>query len=255
MKKVIAIIGSARKKATYKAVQEFEKNLKELGNIEFEYIFLHNFHLEFCKGCHSCFNNGEEYCPLKDDRDLLLEKMESADGVILASPNYAFQVSARMKNFLDRFAYFYHRPIFFGKVFTAIVVQGFFGGKDIRKYLETMGKNFGFNPVKGACIKTLDPMTEKQTRKLKKKINKVSKRFFKQIMKSSKPSPSSGRLMMFRISRKLIENLDPKYRDYQYYQENGWFESDYYYETSLGIGKKIAGSLADFIGKQMAKSQ
>jgi hypothetical protein len=41
MKKITAFIGSARKKATYLAVQEFEKGLKKLGDIAFEYIFLH----------------------------------------------------------------------------------------------------------------------------------------------------------------------------------------------------------------------
>lgn len=135
MKKVTAFIGSAQKKATYQAVQEFEKDLKRHGEIEFEYVFLNDYNLEFCRGCKFCFDKGEEFCPIRDDRDLLLEKMEQSDGVILATPNYTFQVSARMKNFLDRFAYVIHRPRFFNKTFAAIVTQGVFGGQGILKYL------------------------------------------------------------------------------------------------------------------------
>jgi multimeric flavodoxin WrbA len=255
MKKVIAILGSARKKATYRAVQEFEKTLKSLEEVDFEYVFLSKCHLEFCNGCLTCFNKGEEYCPLKDDRNPLFKKMAQADGVILASPNYSFQVSARMKNFLDRFSYLYHRPYFFGKTFTALVVQGFLGGKKIRKYLESMGKNFGFNVVKGACVKTLDPMTEKQEKKLEKEIGKAAGRFYKKLKTDSIPSPSSGRLFRFRVSRHLVEVLAPEFRDYQYYKENGWFESDYYYETDIGLLKKCVGAFGDFLGQRIAQNQ
>ena len=255
MKKVIAIIGSARKKATFHAVQKFEENLKLWTDIDFEYIFLHKYHLEFCKGCLACLDYGEHLCSLEDDRDKLFEKMDQADGVILASPNYAFQVSARMKNFLDRFAYFYHRPYFWGKTFTAIITQGVFGGDKIRKYLQTMGKNFGFNVTKGTCVKTLDPMTAQQERKLEKKIHKAAKRFHKQLEQAKNPKPSLFRLMMFRMSRNFIQKLDPKYRDYHYYKEQGWFESDYYFETSLGFFKRLMGRFFDFMGRIMAKHQ
>ncbi len=248
-------MGTARKKNTYDALKHFEHGLKEYGEFEFEYIFLHEYHLEFCNGCLTCLNYGEEKCPFKDDREKLLETLEWADGVVFASPNYAFHVSGRMKNFLDRFAYFYHRPHFFGKVCTAIVSQGVFGGKKIRKYLESMGENFGFRPVKGACVTTYDPRTEKQNKKMVKTMQKASKRFYKSLQKPRFPSPSLFRLMMFRISRNMIKNIDPKYRDHQHFKEKGWFESDYYYDVSFGIGKKIVGKFFDWMGRLIAKTQ
>lgn len=67
---------------------------------------------------------GEELCPLKDDRDLLIGRMMSSDGVVLASPNYSFQVSAIMKIFLDRLGFVFHRPRFFGKAFTCARLEG-----------------------------------------------------------------------------------------------------------------------------------
>ena len=76
MKKVTAFIGTQTKRNTYLAVQEFEKNLKRYEKIDFEYVFLSDYHLEFCRGCKLCFDKGEEYCPIEDDREVLLEKME-----------------------------------------------------------------------------------------------------------------------------------------------------------------------------------
>jgi multimeric flavodoxin WrbA len=73
MKKVTAFIGSARKKSTYFAVQQFENNLKQYEDIDFEYVFLSDYNLGFCLGCCLCFNKGEVFCPLKDDRDELLK--------------------------------------------------------------------------------------------------------------------------------------------------------------------------------------
>ncbi|NSW84063.1 MAG: flavodoxin family protein [Syntrophothermus sp.] len=253
MKKVTAFIGSPRKKATYQAVQEFEKDLKQYAGIDFEYVFLKDYNLEYCRGCLSCFDKGEENCPLHDDRDKLLEKIEHSDGVIFATPIYAFQVPARMKNFLDRFAYYYHRPKFFDKTFTAIVTQGFFGGKDVQKYLEVMGENFGFQVTKGSCLTTLDPMTENQQKKLIQEIKKAAARFYKELMRSSPPTPSLFRLMMFRMARTNVMVLDKKYSDYHYFKDKGWFENDYYYDTNLGLIKKLAGYLFDFLGRQMVK--
>jgi len=134
MKKVTAVIATQSRKNTYRAVQEFEKGLRRLGELDFEYVFLSDYRLEFCRGCKVCFDRGEELCPLKDDRDLLIEKLERSDGVVFATPNYAFHVPARMKNLFDRTAFIFHRPRFFGKVCAAVVTQGMFGGGTIVKY-------------------------------------------------------------------------------------------------------------------------
>jgi multimeric flavodoxin WrbA len=254
MKKVTAFIGTESRKATYQAVQEFEKNLKHYGEIEFEYVFLSDYHLEFCQGCKQCFIKGEEYCPAKDDRNILLEKIEHSDGIILATPNYAFQVTARMKNFIDRLAFIYHRPRFFGKSCTAIVAQGFLGGGAIVKYLCSAGENLGFHASEGCCITALDPMTEQQKKKLILKTKKASDRFYNELQRPM-PVPSFLRLMIFRMGRTNVKFVDQTFRDYQYYKEKGWLESDYFYATSLGLIKRLAGNLFDFLGRQMVKRQ
>ena len=256
MKKVTAFIGSPRKQATYKAVQEFEERLKSFAKeeIDFEYVFLNDYNLGNCKGCCLCFNKGEEHCPLKDDRGILLEKLDHSDGVIFATPNYAFQVSALMKNFLDRLSFILHRPRFFGKAFTAIVAQGIFGGASIIKYLGFVGQGLGFQVTKGCYLTALEPRTALEQKKITQKIKKASRRFYKELKRSAPPAPSFFKLMIFRISRTNIKTiLNEKDRDYRYYKEKGWFESDYYYDVSLGLIKKLAGCFFDFLGKQMGK--
>ncbi len=179
--------------------------------------------------------------------------MEQSDGIILATPNYAFHVSARMKNFIDRLAYVFHRPRFFSKTCTAIVTQGFFGGKEIVKYLLTSAVNLGFKVTKGSFLSTLDPMTENQKIKMNQEMKKTAERFYKGLIRQKQPAPSFFRLMLFRMTRTSLKHFEKLgLKDYYYYKEKGWFESDYYYNTSLGIIKKTAGYFFDFLGRKFA---
>jgi multimeric flavodoxin WrbA len=256
MKKVVAFVGSARKKHTHHAVEQFIRNLQSIGDVECEIVPLSDHHLEVCQGCLSCFNRGEELCPLQDDRDQLIGKMMAADGVVFASPNYSFQVSAIMKIFLDRLGFVFHRPRFFGKAFTSIVAQGIYGGSDIVKYLDLVGNGLGFNTVKGSCITTMEPITEKQQRKIDEALVAQSRRFYSRLAKPAHPSPTLFKLMLFRGARTSIKRmLDDSARDYRYYRDNGWFESGYYYATRLNPVKRLAGVLFDLAFARMTKAR
>jgi multimeric flavodoxin WrbA len=246
VKKVTAIVGSARKRGTHHAVQQFLKNLQSLGDIEYEIVALSQYRLGLCRGCKLCFEKGEEYCPLKDDRDVLFEKLMASDGVVFASPNYSFQVSGLMKAFLDRLGFVFHRPRFFGKTFTSIVVQGIYGGDKIVKYLDFVGNGLGFNAVKGTCVTACEPITEKEQQKIDRALADLSRRFHEGLAKPSFPVPMMIKLMVFRMARTHIKlQLDDSYLDYRYFTDKGWFESEYYYPTHLGPLKKAAGSLFD----------
>jgi hypothetical protein len=62
--------------------------------------------------------------------------------------------------------------------------------------------------------------------------------------------------MMFRLSRTTVKlGLDESNRDYTYYMKNGWFDSDYYYPTKLGLFQKWAGNVFDSMFASMAKSR
>ena len=253
MMKVTAFIGSARKKHTYNATELFLQKLKSLGDVEYEIVRLSEYNLETYKGCIVCFEKGEEFCQFKDDRDKLIEKIMNSDGVIFASPNYSFNVSANMKIFLDRIGFIFHRPRFFGKTFTSIVAQGIYGGSKIVKYFDFIGSSLGFNVVKGCCVNSLEPVTEKSRETIDKIIDKLSKKFYAKLIKKEYPAPSLLKLMAFRASRSSMKlMLDESYKDYRHYKEKGWFKADYYYPVKLNPLKKLSGKLFDMMGTRMA---
>jgi len=144
--KVLAVIGSPRKGNTYEIVRRVEDKMKSLGPVEFEYVFLKDVNLGRCRGCQLCILRGEDACPLGDDRALLERKMREAGGLILASPVYALQVTAVTKNFLDHFAYLFHRPRLFGK--KALVIANAAGGlKDTARLLADNARAWGCDVV------------------------------------------------------------------------------------------------------------
>jgi multimeric flavodoxin WrbA len=254
MKKVTAFVGSAHKRNTHDAAMKFMKNLQTLGDVEYEIVTLSDYNLRMCRGCQLCTVKGEEFCPLKDDRDLLIDKIMSSDGVVFASPNYCFQLSGIMKVFLDRFSFLLHRPRCFGKTFTSIVTQGIGRGMEIVKYFDFIGNFLGFNTVKGACVTVLDPRTEKDQQKFDRAIEQLSKRYYAKLVKPAYPVPSMLRLMIFRMGRTMMHKmLDDRNRDFRYYTEKGWFQSDFYYPIRLGVLKKATGKLFDSMATLIQK--
>ena len=256
MKRVTAFVGSSRKKYTYYAVSGFLDNLKSFDDVETEIVVLSKYRLGTCRGCKLCFEKGEESCPLKDDRDVLIGKMMASDGVVFASPNYSFQVSATMKIFLDRLGFVFHRPRFLGKTFTSIVVQGIYRGRKIERYLDFVGNGLGFNTVKGTCVTVLEPMTAKEKQTIDRALAKQSRRFYERLMKPAYPVPTLFKLMAFRMGRTSMGlELDERSFDYRYFKDKGWFESDYFYPTRLGALKKAAGRLFEVIQSRITRNR
>ena len=67
-----------------------------------------------CLACDACHKKGK--CVQKDEFETIREKVLEADGLVLASPNYIFHVSAQLKAFMDRCACTIHCPGLRGQV-------------------------------------------------------------------------------------------------------------------------------------------
>jgi multimeric flavodoxin WrbA len=253
MKTITAFVGSARRRGlTYIATRQFLDNLQSFGDVQCEIVFLSEYNLGVCRGCKRCFLRGEEYCALRDDRDLLVEKMMASDGVVFASPNYSFQVSAIMKTFLDRLGFVCHRPRFHGKTFTCIVAQGIYGGGKVVKYLDFLAGALGFNVVKGTCITALEPMVKKERCNMDEALARQSRRFHKQLARPTHPPPSILQILAFRMSRTSIkQTLGEDNRDYTYYRDHGWFDFPYYYPVKLGLFKRAVGVAFDWMATRV----
>jgi multimeric flavodoxin WrbA len=251
--KVLAIVGSARKGNTYKSAQYFLEKLKNLGPVDGEIIRLYEMTLNVCRGCKQCLDKGEDHCPLKDSFPQLVQKMISADGVVFASPNYSFHVSGIMKVFLDRMGYVFHRPRFFGKIATSIVVQGVYGGGKILNYFNFIANALGFNSMKGLCLTTREPISVKNQKRNNSRIEKLATRFYGKMVEKQYPVPGLKDLALFRFSRSIIgKTLDETYIDYRYYQQNGWLKSDYFYPVKMGPFKRIIGKSLDRLARIVA---
>ena len=99
--KVIGINGSARKDGNTAIL--IRKVFEELNNagIETELIQLADKEIQPCRACFAC--KGQGNCAFKNDGFVeIFHKLAEADGLILGSPVYSADVSAKMKAFLER---------------------------------------------------------------------------------------------------------------------------------------------------------
>lgn len=246
MKRVTAFVASARKRHTYNAVRLFLDTLQAHGGVESELVVLSDWNLKTCRGCRACCDHGEELCPLHDDRDALIDRMMASDGLVFASPVYSFQVTGIMKVFLDRFGFAFHRPRFFGKAFTSIVVEAIYGGKRTQEYLDFVGGALGCNVVKGSLVRSLEPMTDPQRLQNEAALGAHAARFHDGLSKPAFPAPTFMHLMMFRMGRTSLRlMLDESSRDFTYYRDKGWFTTDYFYPVHLNPVKRAAGRFFD----------
>jgi len=97
--KILAINGSHRKGNTEAMLKHILDGAASKGaNIEL--ITLREKNVENCKACMGCETTGT--CSTSDDFPKLFEKMLHSNVLVLGSPNYFNNVSALMKNFIDR---------------------------------------------------------------------------------------------------------------------------------------------------------
>jgi len=97
--KILAINGSHRKGNTEAMLKKILDGARENGAM-IELVNLRDRKIEVCKSCMGCENTGS--CRIQDDFPHIFEKLARADIVVLGSPNYFNNVTAVMKNFIDR---------------------------------------------------------------------------------------------------------------------------------------------------------
>lgn len=232
--KILAICGSPRKGNTYSILRSIQENYPEL---DVKLLKLSEMNFEFCKGCYVCVKKGEEKCPVKDDRDLIIREMMDADGVILASPVYSHMVSATMKNFFDRFGFYAHRPQFFQKYAMSIATCHGYGGEYAIEYMEKMLSVFGFNIVPSLELQFRPgKMPEKNKIKNHQKTLKAVNTLIERIKKGEKDKPQMGMMVPFHIF-KYVSTIDKDVMsaDHEYYKD----KEDYYYDASIPHFKKF----------------
>ncbi len=232
--KILAICGSPRKGNTYFVLKSIQENYPD---IDIKLLKLSEMNFEFCKGCYVCVKKGEDRCPVKDERDLIIREMMEADGLILASPVYSHMVSATLKNFFDRFGFYAHRPQFFEKFAMPIATCSGYGGEYAIEYMEKMLSVFGFNIIPSLELQFRPgKMPEKNKILNLEKTIKAVNTLIERIEKGEKDKPQMGMMVPFHIF-KYVSTIDKDVMsaDYEYYKD----KEDYYYEASIPFVKKF----------------
>ena len=104
--KALAFNGSPNKEGnTWHAIKIVAAELEKEG-IETEIIHVGNKVISGCTACAQCIKNKNEQCVLPGDEvNEWIQKMKSADGIILGSPVHYSAIGGTMKSFLDRAFY------------------------------------------------------------------------------------------------------------------------------------------------------
>jgi multimeric flavodoxin WrbA len=127
-----------------------------------------------CRGCDTCHKKG--YCAQKDEFEAIKEKIIAADGLVLASPNYIYSVSAQLKAFMDRCCGVVHCMGFWGKYGASVVTSGGSGEEHILGYMNHFLLTTGAVPVGGVSA-VMSAMPEGGfTPEVEKKAHALGKR-------------------------------------------------------------------------------
>lgn len=100
-KKVLILSGSPRKGGNSDLLcDEFLRGAQESGN-QVEKVFLRSKKVAPCNACYYCKNSGGKRA-IPDDMAEILDKMQAADVIVMASPVYFYSIGAQMKAVIDR---------------------------------------------------------------------------------------------------------------------------------------------------------
>lgn len=100
---VLVINGSPRKERMHTGtmVSHFAEGMKDKGAIV-NFVYPKDLKIGDCRGCFNCWTNTPGKCIQKDDMSEVLDKMATADIIVLATPIYVDGMTGLLKTLIDR---------------------------------------------------------------------------------------------------------------------------------------------------------
>ncbi len=98
--KILGVVGSPRKVGNTHTLVAAALEAAGRAGADTRLVMLRDFHIEGCRGCEGCAT--DHRCVIQDDMQNLYPLILEADGLVLASPVYFYNVSSPVKSFLER---------------------------------------------------------------------------------------------------------------------------------------------------------
>lgn len=244
--KITVVHGSARKGNTYALTKEILNSLSKISNMEISEIYVAELNLPFCSSCHLCFSKGEEKCPHYDVVGKIKDMLAGSNGIILTGTTYMWALNAAMKNFLDHFAYLFHRPEFFGKQGMVVSTSAGAGEKNVAKYLKTVMGQWGINAsiivTQNTKERRLMSNNAGMAKKQVEKINKAAEKFYGRLKSTRQMPPSLKNIAVHNSFRAMsLSEFSESERDTQFWSRKGFIDKSY--PVKAGLLKSMIGSL------------
>ena len=225
--KTIAILnGSPRKGNTHQLIQQISAILTEM-DYAIDYIHIPQFKIKSCLGCFQCIKKGQ--CVIQDDTFTIVDRLQKADGIIIASPIFVYTVSGLLKNFFDRTILMIHRPVLVGK--PSLCVATVMGSplKPMKEYMEKVTISWGTHPSGFIGRSSKNLSTEVQKKELSMFLTNLS-------APTSQFKPSLNELIYFQVQQTLSTRI--LMLDRPYWVEKHWENSAFYYPCQISTQKR-----------------
>ncbi|MDD2316471.1 MAG: flavodoxin family protein [Desulfobacterales bacterium] len=216
--KIISLLGSPRGlKGNTGRLLRIVLNGAESQGAETEIIPLKGDSVLPCRGCDVCHQKG--VCVQKDDFEAIKNKIFKADGLVLASPNYIFGVSAQLKAFMDRCCGIIHCMRFEGKYGASVITSG--GGDEapIAEFMNHFLTITGIVPV-GAVWATMGSISEDDfPQEIRTRAFDLGKKIVTDWKNQEKPESTALEMDAFyrRMKRLMIFRKDQWPYEYDYW--------------------------------------
>ena len=182
---------------------------------------------DFCVGCTNCIGKGEDKCPHRAQVEPIVNAIDDADLIILASPVYVYHATAPMKNLLDHLAYRWasHRPE--GKMYkkqsVCISTAAGAGMKSTNKDMADSLYYWGVGRVYQYGVAVAAVNWEGVNDKRKASIDKALTKLAKKIKaREGKVTPSIKTKSFFTLMRMVQAKWPWNPVDVEHWKSNGW---------------------------------
>jgi multimeric flavodoxin WrbA len=221
--KIVTVLASPKgmKGWTAKLVKPMIDSVEAAG-AEHTLISFNNINIHPCKGCvATCHKKGE--CHQQDDDFAdCLAKMLAADGIIFATPNYMFNVTAQLKLLLDRCSFPLHTAQFHHKYCATVVTCGGSDPETVHDYMKEIFTQFGFFNVGRVSGVELQFEDEEECAGIQAEASDLAGKLVEAIKNKTVYDDQEEEIQLgFDIMGFLVQTYKDKWpAAYKYWQEN-----------------------------------